>query len=148
MGHCIRAIIGAHETVRKITDDWLVNEIELLQGFGMVFLTDRLLEDVEELMELSDELVCPELDYFSEAAADMLERYSFHTKLIYVETDYFGGVGTQAGVLYENGRIAIAPRKAAGTINILLRALGAWCKPGKDEFDSLGLGKYRHMSDE
>ena len=146
MGHCIRAIIGAHEAIQKITDDWLcVSEVKLPQGFGMVFLTDRFLEEVEELMELSDELICPELEYFSEAAADLLERYSFRTKLAYVETDYFGGVGTQAGVLYENGSIKIEPRKAAGTINILLRALGAWCKPGKDEFDSLDLGKHRHM---
>ena len=79
------------------------------------------------------------------AAEQILQQYSFRTKLAYVETDYFGGVGTQAGVLYENGRISIEPRSGDGTINLLLKELGVWCRPGKDAFDSLNLGRYRRM---
>ncbi len=148
MGHCIRAVIGTHETVQKISEDWVcANEIVLPQGFGMVLLTNRLFEDIEALTESSGEQCFSELDFFDESGSELLERYSFHAKLAYIETDYFGGVGTQAGILYENGKVAIAPRRAPGTINILLRALGVWCEPGKDEFDSLGLWKYRHMPD-
>lgn len=76
---------------------------------------------------------------------ELLQEYSSHTKFAYIETDYFGGVGTQGGVLYENSRVAIEPRSGAGTINLILRELGVACVPGKDEFDSLNLGKYRHM---
>ena len=64
-----------------------------------------------------------------------------------METDYFGGIGTQGGVLYENGRIRIAPHSGDGTINLLLRELGVKCLANKDEFDSLNLGNYRHMTE-
>ena len=145
MGHYIRAIIGTHSSIQKLADDWLAKEIELPQGYGMVFLTEALLDDIIELFDISDEFCYPELDYFTVAADQLLQEYTFRTKLAYVETDYFGGVGTQAGVLYENGRISIAPRRGDGTINILLRELGVWCARGKDEFDSLNLGRYRRM---
>lgn len=150
MGHCIRAIIGAHEAVRKIADDWIyAKEIDLPQGFGMIFCTIRLLENIEELMESSEEAVhdpdYPELDYFDASVKELMENYSFRTKLAYFETDYFGGTGTQAGILYENGKPAAAPQSGEGTINALLKELGVWRKPDKDEFDMLGLGKYRHM---
>lgn len=74
-----------------------------------------------------------------------MERYSFRTRLAYIETDYFGGAGTQSGVLYENGKISVGPRSGEGTINFLLKELGVWHYPDRDEFDMLGLGKYRHM---
>lgn len=150
MGHCIRAVIGTYEAVRKIADDWVrTKEIELPQGFGMVFCTTALLEDIEELMEFSDEVIerspFPELEYFNSAAKFLMEEYSFHTKLAYIETDYFGGVGTQAGLLYKNGQPAAEPKNGEGTINALLKELGVWRKPDMDEFDMLGLGKYRNM---
>ena len=149
MGHCIRAIIGTHETVQKIADDWVrAKEIELPQGFGMIFCTVKLLEDIEELMESSGESIddpnIPELEYYDAAAKELMETYSFRTKLAYIETDYFGGMGTQAGLLYENGKPA-APQNGEGAINALLKELGVWCKPDKDEFEMLGLGKYWHM---
>ena len=146
MGHCIRAVIGARESVRRLAEDWLkAQAVELPQGFGMIFMTDDLLEDVGELLEVSDELPFSELENFTEEVKTLIERYSFRTKLAYIETEYFGGVGTQAGVLYENGRIAVEPSRGEGVINILLRELGVWHYPDKDEFDMLELGKYRHM---
>lgn len=146
MGHCIRAVIGTRDSARRLAEDWLrAKVIELPQDFAMIFMTDDLLEDVGELLEVSDEQCFPELEYFTEEVKELIEYYSFRTKLTYIETDYFGGTGTQAGVLYENGRIAIGPRRGNGTINILLREMGVWCYPDKDEFDMLKLGKYRHM---
>lgn len=41
MGHCIQAIIGKHKSVEKIADNWnCAQEIELPQGYGMVFKTN------------------------------------------------------------------------------------------------------------
>ena len=146
MGHCIHAIIGARESIHKLADDWVhADEIELPQGFGMVFCTINLLDDVEELMENSDEPCFEELEYFDGAVKELMERYSFQTKLVYIETDYCGGFGTQSGVLYENGKIAIASKSGEGTINALLKELGVRRTPDKDEFDMLELWKYRHM---
>ena len=45
MGHCVRAIIGAHKDIQRIENDWLAKEMKLPQGYGMIFLTDTLLDN-------------------------------------------------------------------------------------------------------
>lgn len=148
MGHNISAIIGRRNTIQKLADTWIdASVIELPQEFAMVFLTNTLIESIEEFYHISDDFCCPELDSYSTIAEQLLQEFSFHTRLAYIETDYFGGVGTQGGVLYENGKIIIKPRSGEGTINLLLKELGVMCIRGLDEFDSLNLGNYRHMQD-
>lgn len=148
MGHNISAIIGRRNTIQKLADTWIYAPvIELPQEFSMVFLTNTFIESIEERYQISDNFCCPELDSFSTIAEQLLQEFSFHTRLAYIETDYFGGVGTQGGVLYENGKIIIKPRSGEGTINLLLKELGVMCIRGLDEFDSLNLGNYRHMQD-
>lgn len=148
MGHNISAIIGRRNTIQKLADTWIdASVIELPQEFAMVFLTNTLIESIEEFYYISDDFCCPELDSYSTIAEQLLQEFSFHTRLAYIETDYFGGVGTQGGVLYENGKIIIKPRSGEGTVNLLLKELGVMCIRGLDEFDSLNLGNYRHMQD-
>lgn len=148
MGHSIKAVIGKRSDVQRLAEDWVhAKLIELPQEFGMVPMTIRLLEDIEELMELSGSGFESELYGLDGSVVWLLENYSFHTKLAYIETDYFGGFGTQGGVLYENSREKIAPKTGNGTINILLKELGAWRKPDRDEFDCLELGKYRYIEE-
>ena len=140
MGHCVRAMIGAHKDIQRIENDWFAKEIKLPQGYGMIFLTDVLLDDIGELFESANESSDPET-----VTSYLLQNYSFHTKLAYIEADYFGGIGTQSGILYEKGNISIPPCSGKGAINILLRELGVWREVNKDEFDSLNLGIYRRM---
>lgn len=88
-----------------------------------------------------------------------VERASTHTLIAYIETSFFGGVGYQIAGLWRDGRLVLAP-DANGVmlggsnpplssdqwpINVVLRVLGVTISPNhKDEFQSLGLGKYRH----
>lgn len=147
MGHSIKAVIGKRADVQRFAEDWICKMIELPQDLGMVPLTIKLLEDMEERLEPSGDPSCSALEGLDSTVVEILKRYSTCTKLAYIETDYFGGVGTQGGVLYENGREVCPPRVGEGTVNALLKALGAWRKPDKDEFDCLELGKYRHIDE-
>ena len=141
MGHCVRAIIGAHKDIQRIENDWFAaKEIKLPQGYGMIFLINALLDDIGELLESANEPSDPET-----VTSCLLQEYSFHTKLAYIETDYFGGTGTRSGILYENGNISIPLCSGKGAVNILLRELGVWREVNKDEFDSLNLGIYRRI---
>lgn len=140
MGHCVRAIIGAHKDIQRIENDWFAKGIKLPQGYAMIFLTDALLDDMGELFESANEPSDPET-----VTSYLLQEYSFHTKLAYIEADYFGGIGIRSGILYENGNISIPLCSGEGAINILLRELGVWREVNKDEFDSLNLGIYRRM---
>lgn len=68
----------------------------------------------------------------------------------YIETDYFGGGGTQRAYYYEDGRRWKFETKSAidyprvGNINKALRLMGVFSKSVLlDEFDTVGLGKFR-----
>jgi hypothetical protein len=82
-------------------------------------------------------LDCATTQYFAQQIGAV--RYAI------IETDYFGGVGTQAAVVYENKQV-IMPTKQGG-INTALAVLGVQRSTDKDEFDTIQLGKYRDFSD-
>lgn len=72
-----------------------------------------------------------------------------------IETDYFGGTGSQAAVVYR-GEIEVMahdwtevrPAKYSfGPINRALRMLGVIKAKGRDEFETVGLDKYRDFYD-
>jgi hypothetical protein len=65
-----------------------------------------------------------------------------------VEADCFGGVGTQSAVVFNGGTVALAPERAKiGPINRGLRALGVHANAGMGEFETVRLGRCRHMED-
>lgn len=70
--------------------------------------------------------------------------------MVYVETEYFGGVGEQSATAFVDGREAVAPQRArggGGAINQALRAIGTVRSAELDEFDTVGLGRWRSMDD-
>ena len=119
MGHYVRAIIGVHKDIQRIENNyWLAKEIKLPQGYGMIFLTDALLDNIGELFESANEPSDPET-----VTIYLLQVHSFHTKQAYIETDYFGGIGTQSGILYENGNISIPLCSGEESITIFINSL-------------------------
>lgn len=65
-----------------------------------------------------------------------------------IETDYFGGRGDQAAAVYHGDREVMAPSVGAvGSINEALRHLGVRASPSVDEFDTVGLGRFRDFYD-
>jgi hypothetical protein len=65
-----------------------------------------------------------------------------------IETDYFGGNGTQSASAYR-GKEELMPgtRATKGPINAALRILGVVAQKPRDEFDTVGLGGIRHWDD-
>ena len=72
MGHSIRAVLGNREAL-QVWANSRANVIELPRGFGMVFLTDGLLD---RIAEASGELFCPRLSCLTAAADRFLRRVS------------------------------------------------------------------------
>ncbi len=62
------------------------------------------------------------------------------TKFAIIFTDYFGGIGEQIAVVYENGKQIMVP--TTDGINAALEMLGVQKNGKKDEFDSINLRKY------
>lgn len=146
MGNHIRAIIGKKEAIIPLAKRWKEAEtITLPQDFAMAFLTDALWERISGAFPGPEEPNCPFLTGWDGAVSRFLREGSRLSPLGYIETDYFGGHGTQAGVLADSGAVVFGPEEGEGTIDHILERLGVAPSPGTDEFDTLGLGRYRRM---
>ena len=68
-----------------------------------------------------------------------------------IETDYFGGFGEQSAKLYRDNNILMnedtRTDPVSNPINQALKMMGVKAKPGMDEFDTVGLGRYRTNED-
>ncbi|MFI7122933.1 hypothetical protein [Amycolatopsis sp. NPDC049868] len=85
-----------------------------------------------------------------------LAECSEHGAVAYVEAEYFGGAGTQSAQVWERGETVLGPlhvgeddpRPADGSpISQALRRLGVLKGDYFDEFDAVGLGRYRNTDD-
>lgn len=65
----------------------------------------------------------------------------------YCETDYFGGAGDQGAKVWNNKKLIFHKYTWFGAINEALKLLGVKCEDGKDEFDTIGLGRFRSNED-
>ena len=163
MAHCLKAIIGNDEVIADFSQDWVrAKKVELAQGFSLVKLIKKLLDDIHELVNNKSEDPYKDFYYLSSSLHEILVRKSENTALAYIETDYFGGSGTQAALLYENGIITTEPLKTedewdskkqeyiqipsgARAVNFILKKMGVVCQDRLDEFDSIKLGSHRGL---
>lgn len=142
--HIIRAFIGKENAIRKLADNWLKEQIILPQGFALLFLTEDFFDDIEELTDIKNSLD-NQFEFFTSSIAHIMEHHSFKSKIAYIETEYFGGVGGQGGVLYVDGKMTIPPTWENGIGGIILSELGVMKVKDDDEFDSIDLGRFRSM---
>jgi hypothetical protein len=135
MSHHISGLVAApHVLTSFATEHHLRAPIPLDQGFALLLLLD---DDLDAMMPAPQ---AGRVEGFVYLSAQL-------GPLVYLETDYFGGIGTQAAVAYGRGDVLVAPRasEAFGPINDALRAIGARAVPPADEFWSVGLQHHREF---
>jgi hypothetical protein len=131
--------------------------VALPQGYGLLPITSHVLDD------LGGNDVGPfgEVFRFLSPGVDALaRRISLAGDLAYLEAEIFGGTGTQAMVLWRSGEVCLGPVTTEFTatapdpsssqhwpFNLALRELGVDRGDAFDEFDALGLGRWRHTGD-
>lgn len=76
--------------------------------------------------------------------AELCEKLSIQGQVAYVEAEYFGGTGTQAHALYSRGKAVGAVVVSDSAINEALCHIGVEKGGAADEFDAVGLGRYRN----
>jgi hypothetical protein len=74
-------------------------------------------------------------------------RLSQRGRIAYVEAESFGGEGTQAAVVWDQGKMILPPIVEPRAINRALRELGVRVSTSTDEFDALQLGAHRDIED-
>lgn len=131
MTHHISGFIGPTEHLKNNTKDLSNAEVILLtQGMSFLPLNEDLYKEI---------------------------NYTFHKNLpmkwlvnrfrsmpfVWIETDYFGGSGTQSAIIWQNGKKKRLRSVNGNNIDNALKLLGVKCDGNMDEFDTLGLGNYR-----
>lgn len=153
MGHSLTALIGTPAVLAALASRFGRPEPSTLR-FGLVVLP--LTEERLDSLARFDEPSFANFTYLVPALESGIARAAPVGRLLYVETDYFGGVGSQGAALFDDGRlvwreattIERAPRSRRGMgpadrspVSRGLFELGVEAGPDGDEFDAVGLGE-------
>jgi hypothetical protein len=88
-------------------------------------------------------LTIREADAVPTSLANLCALLSQAGPLVYVEAEYFGGMGTQASAAFAHGQLAGAKVVAQDAINRALQFLGVSKGDAFDEFEAVGLNAHR-----
>src|SRR5262249_43778661 len=147
MAHCVTGLIATTALLETFAcEHGLHPPIRLSQGLGLLPLRD---------IDLDKFLVAPltghaeGFNYLSEQLIRELKIASSSGSLLYFETEYFGGDGTQGAGVFQEGELIFGPESAMfGPINEALAILGTRViPPARDEFETAGLHRHRHTED-
>ncbi len=144
MGHFVTAIIAGVVVADHILKSSSFVAANMRDDFLIIPLEDDDLDAIGfPLTEVDDGFT-----YLSPELSRFLCAHSLHGPLVYLETDYFGGVGTQAARSFVRGSPIDATLSVGdGSINRALRTIGVIAPAGIDEFDFIGLSLHRFTSD-
>lgn len=145
--HSIAAIIAKIEITKALEERFVMaKSIQLPQGFGMVPLTEALIENIAEV-GTNTNVLYEEFEYLNVSVVQVLEEFSFSGMISYIETEYFGGDGGQSSIAWDKGNVICGPTISLNgnlnPINDALKFLGVKVLTLHDEFDEIGLGRNR-----
>lgn len=150
MGHNVHVVVGQGDAIARLLSDWPGSRaVDLQDGWRAIPVDEALHEAIAA--RFPDAPMLEELDLAPRGIGLALSAATAQGgALAYAETDYFGGSGAQSAMAYVDGVEASAPQRsrgAGGPINAALRAIGVKRNDMDDEFDTIGLGYRRSMSD-
>jgi hypothetical protein len=148
MGHCVHAFLGSRPALELIVERFPHSAvIDLPHQLALLPLTGDLYDALPSTPENPVRSTAPFV-HLTPKVTSLLRSVSDARGLIYFETDYAGGHGTQGAMVARGGELVFGPVSGPGTINAALRLLGVRSASGKvDEFATLGLDDCRHTED-
>jgi hypothetical protein len=142
--HCLEAIIARREVLLKLAERFArARIVSLGTGVSMIPMTAELFAEISggPAAMAQDEST---LMYLTERVEKVLSDASIVGPIAYAETEYFGGAGMQAAIAWSRGQRIFEPQQgASGVINGALASIGVHCAGNHDEFDTVGLGRFR-----
>ncbi len=160
MVHSLQAVITKKEAVDEIKKRLSnISFVELPQNLVLIPVTDFLHDELDEHYSSKSGAVFMEFDHLSGPIVSFLEEYSKKIPLAYIETDYFGGAGRQSAALWSDSKLNEGPFQSITfkkeeltiasddkAINRVLKKMGVSNSISKDEFEAVGLERYRTMT--
>lgn len=136
--------------------------VALRQDFALIPVTHELRDEVAGTGIAGGTDPYPEFHFLSAALSEWALEFSANSAVAYVEVELFGGEGTKAAIVWQDGEAILGPLKSEqgwketvegwvpegpalreNPVNQALRCLGVSCGEHLDEFAALGLGRHR-----
>lgn len=144
MGYYFRGIISNHEISNLIkTKLRNVCIIHLYNNLVTIPLTDELYDEINENQGVS----FSHYEYLTDRVGLLCSDLSTICTIAYIEAEYFGGIGLQNGIVWNNEQVIYEETTSENAINKSLVYLGIKKLEGRDEFDTVGLGRHRFIDD-
>lgn len=151
MGHSINAVVGPLDSVARIVEAAGCPPPTSLP-FGLV-IAPLGHAQIDRLTGCNLGEVAEGFKYLSPSLEEGLSDAARGGAFAYIETQYFGGTGTQAAALFLDRsppfRRAASDAKASigpdSPINSALRSLGVRVSSGQDEFEAVNLSRFRDL---
>lgn len=115
---------------------------ELPFGMSIVPLDE---DQIEKLTGKGSRELVSGFGYLTRDLDEVLAALATRGAFAYIETEYFGGSGAQAAVFFSAGSVPTRLATETHPINAALKLLGVVARSGADEFDTLGLGRFRNL---
>jgi hypothetical protein len=152
MGYTLEAVIAPIGLLAAAVDGLPdATVVDLVQGFGLLPMTDGLFDAVDDGGRADDLLGFWKLPSGFDA---MLREWSADGFVAFVEADFFGGTGSQRAAVWLAGRMVVGPvsfdddfgrRDLTGPspISQVLAYMGVTKDGHRDEFAAVGLDRHR-----
>lgn len=146
MGHQISGFVGQNTLLEGFSRS---NQLHLPIPIGDELSFLPLSEDHLDKLFPEQGDFDPTMTYLSESLKEAISELSHSSQIAYIETEYFGGLGAQGATVFKDGKCIYGPMAAPdGPISEALRLLGVRkSSADTDEFDTVGLGRYRDNED-
>jgi hypothetical protein len=150
--HCIRVLIGAIEVIAPMRERLpAAVAYPLPQGFVLLPITDGLADALDHDAQGTIDVLPAKLRDMAAGVAALASALSMRGPIVYAATRFFGGEGAQEAVVWIDGEVVLEivededDRSAwpDSPISRALRRIGVVAASGEDEFDAIGLGRYR-----
>jgi hypothetical protein len=144
--HSITGIILSGEFDRSTAKSFDLVGKDLVLGLTLFQIDHYYSTCWQHLLKTKGELEICDIDSIvfprEIALAEIMRQISFEKQVLFaiIQTDYFGGFGSQYANVFANSKNA---NKNIKTINEALKYLGVVVQNGLDEFETVGLHKIR-----
>jgi len=145
MAYTLQAFIAKTATAQTLAEGYPhAAVISLNQDYALIPMTEDL---YHELSQGEDRDLLEEFLRINAKIESLIKDLVDEGKLAYVESEFWAGMGTHQGIVWEGGKqiLHVAPHSRG--MNRILRELGVVRVEGKDEFDTLDLGRQRSVDD-
>lgn len=145
MGYYLQAFICKQADTNIFTNNFdKAKNVVIGQGLSLIPMTEDLYDQINDFVVSNS---VDKFEYLTDNIEAKVLQLIGDKKVGYVEAEYFGGAGGQIAIIWNNHKRENFFEYGQECINRVLKDFGIKSKIGKDEFDTIDLGRHRNTID-